>query len=250
MRITPGPLGTLNAGTVSLAGGKFVPIVGANLATGNTDLYTVPAGKFAYVERSQIIYNASGGSVTYYPELKVGATYYRLGTATTVATTVGATPSFGTGMVLNAGEVFAVNCATTAGLNVRGSAWEWDATDARLATARNLALASGNNTLFTVPAGKTVALVVANLTVAFAAPTVQIANSTGGSLNYYLNIVPSGGSVGATNQFQVATAVADVTSTAFNAASALAAGDFINVNSSGADASAHQIAWVTYYQIP
>lgn len=233
--------------SASMSGLKYVPIVGANLATGDTDLYTVPAGRKALVERFARTYNPSVGNITTYRELKVSGTYYRLESNATLTTLTGGTPNFQSDIVLNAGESLSVNAATTSGLNFRGGAWEFDASDTRLATSRILALVSGDNTLYTVPAGKTAWVIFASTTGNNG--QVVVSNATGGSLNYYINVVPSGGSAGSTNQLYPATAIADQTILQFVGPSMLAAGDFISVNSSGPDAGSHQIAWVTYYQI-
>lgn len=231
----------------ALQGLKYVPIVGSNLSIGDTDLYTVPTGRSALVVNQARLYNPSAGTITWFPELKVGGTYYRLLSGVTLTTGTGGTSGGASAIVLGAGETLAADAATTAGLNLRMQAWEFDASDTRLATSRNLALASGDNTIYTVPAGES-AVLLSNSPTGMNAGVVNVVNATGGSLNYFVNVVPSGGTVGSTNQLYPATAAADKTSLQFQAVVTLAAGDFVSVNSSGVDAGRHQIAWVTYYQ--
>lgn len=247
-------VGTLFAGAPQIgnaaADTTYVPIVGKNLVisgSGHNDIYTVPAGKKALILPNFRVMNLSAGSIDAYTEIKVSATYYRMGT-TAASFTTGTGGSLGatTGFVLNAGESLSINCATTAGLAVRGAAIEFDAAETRVATARILALTSGDQTLLTVPAGKSVAIITS--TVPANLGIVTIANNSGGSLNYYVNEVPSGDSVASANQMYPATAIADKGATAFQIGATLTAGDIISVNSSGSGAG--QVAWVTYYQTP
>lgn len=228
----------------------YVPIVGANLATGNTDLYTVPTGKKTLVSPFARAYNPSAGTITFYTQIKVSGVYYRISADAGPTAGTGNNHDFGAAIILNAGESLAINCATTAGLNIRYNAIEFDATDTRLQGARVLALANGNNTLLTVAAGKSaVGVGGLNALIGSNVPyigVVRILNSTGGSLNYYANVVPSGGSVGSTNQLYPATAIGAATGSSMVTVPTMAAGDFVNINASGAGGT----AWVTYYQIP
>lgn len=224
----------------------YVPIVGVNLATGDRDLYTVPAGKKALIIANGRNYNPSAGTINSFSQIKVSGTYYRISGTTNNPSGTGSNAGIGQAIVLNAGESFSLNVATTSGLNYRGAAIEFDSAETRIATARILALASGDNLLFTVPANKT-ALGITTSPVGFNG-LVQVLNASGGSLNYYVNQVPSGGSVGSTNQLYPATAVADISLGQFTIGESLATGEFISVNSSGAGAG--QVAWMTYYLIP
>lgn len=235
----------------SLRGLVYVPVVGSNLPTGNNDLYTVPARRKALIMPGARIYNPSGGNIDSYLELKVGASYYRLSGTTTLTTGTGANAvGAGDAMVLGPGESIAVNCATTAGLNIRMSALEFDASDTRLATARILALASGDNTLYTCPLDKTAALLApggnGGLIDNFNGEQI-IVNDSGGSLNYYTHVVPRGGAAGSTNQLYPATAVADKAIGGFRSYATLGPGESLHVNSSGAGAG--QTTWITYYEM-
>lgn len=248
------------AGAADLSGAKWVPFLGAGLATGDSDLYTVPAGKQAIVDRLQMILNfpGSGGNIVAFAEIKVGGIYYRIGPNVTVADGAGSFLNSQIPIVLQAGDSISVNTTTTNGLNIRGGAWEWDATDTRLFSARLLGgsvaapFASGDNTLYTCPPGKTAALIGAQatmLTGGGGCGALTVANNTGGSLNYYINQVPSGSSVANGNRITAVTAIADKTSTALNLGT-IGPGDIVSVNASGPDAGGHHIAWFTAYQLP
>lgn len=231
----------------TIADTTYQPIVGANLAIETTDLYTVPTGKKAAISTIWRLYNPSAGSIDVYLAIKVSGTYYRWSVTTTLAAGVGATPAAPTNViVLNAGESVAVTTATTAGANVRMTAWEFDSTETRIATARILGLSNGNNTLFTVPANKTAQLIGANPSAQ--SGNIGIVNDSGGALNYYINAVPSGGSVSTQNQLYPATSLADKGLVGMLPGSTFTAGDFLNVNTSAGTAG--QWAYVTYYLIP
>ncbi len=244
--------GTFPGGAPGLKNAKYVPIFGSNLGTGDHDLYTVPVGRQALVDRNLVAYNiaGSGGNIVCYSEIKVGGVYYRVSPNVTIADGAGGSPGMAVHMVLAAGEKFAANTATTAGLNVRGGVWEFDADDTRVFTARILGLASGDNLLYTVPAGKSVVFLQGAEFVPSMTAQIQIVNNTGGSLNYYANAVPSGGTVGPTNRCFSAVAVGDKALGQIFGAQPLSPGDFISVNASGPDAGGHHIAWVTGYQLP
>lgn len=230
----------------------YVPLVGANLVitgSGHNDIYTVPAGKKALIGANIFrTYNPSAGNISWFAEIKVSGTYYPISITSTLATGTGASGGLGTAaIVLNAGESLSINCATTAGLNVRGDAAEFDVSETRLATTRILGLVSGDQTLLTTPVGKTILPIITSAAGVAIVAAVIVTNNSGGALNYYLNQVPSGGTVGATNQLYPVTSIADKSTSGF-AVGTMRAGDFISVNSSSSNAG--QIAWVTYYQIP
>lgn len=228
-----------------LTGVSYPRVWGSNLATGDNDLYTVPTGKKTIIHSGGMrAYNPSAGSITYYSEIKVSGSYYRTGAGVTLTTGVGEnTSGLVQGILLNAGESFSVNTATTAGLNILYSAIEFDASNP-VYGGRSLALASGDNTILTVSAGKTVFFPF-NLT---AASHLQIGifNASGASRNYVLYNVPSGGSAGTTNQIFPTTAVADVTASSFTHGGTMNAGDFLVLNSN--DGTAGQVTWCIYFE--
>lgn len=228
-----------------VSGAKFIKIFGSNISTGNTDLYTVPTGRKCLVGNVAVSYQESGGNIVVYMQIKVGGSYYRISANTTVSTGTQSLVGNSACMVLNAGESFAVNTATNNGLNFWMEAVEFDASNTSIVTGRVLALASGDNTIYTVPAGKT----------AFRASLYQnlngnnmVVNNSGGSLNYIWYLVPSGGSAGATNKIRPLTAIADKANTPVASTyPSMSAGDFLVVNTSGGGAG--QVAWVTMIEI-
>lgn len=237
----------------SLPNVKPVPCRGSNLATGNTDLYTCPTGKRAFVGASRVN-NASGGTVSVYPAIKVSGSYYQIGTTSSVSTgtAVDLIVGFGIGIVLEAGESLAVNCATTAGANVNAMVYEFDST-ANFKTAKILALSNGANTLYTCPTGKNAAFGNGHLTSAAGAGSsavwqnLVICNGTAGSINYTLNSVPSGGSAGSGNAMVPSTSIGAGTATGISAGTAMAAGDTLVVTTSAGTAG--QAAWVNVWEI-
>lgn len=236
----------------NVATASYVPLVGANLVitgSGHNDIYTVPAGKKALIGANIFrVYNPSAGNISWFAEIKVSGTYYPISITSTLTTGTGASGGLGTAaIVLNAGESLSINCATTAGLNIRGDAAEFNVSETRLATARILGLVSGDQTLLTTPVGKTILPITTSAAGVAIVAAVIVTNNSGGALNYYLNQVPSGGTVGATNQLYPVTSIADKSTSGFTVGT-MTAGDFISINSSSSNAG--QMAWITYYQIP
>ena len=231
----------------SMSNLKYIPVVGASLATGDNDLYTVPANRQALVAPMSTAYNASAGNITYYHEIKVAGVYYQISPGLLLATGTRGLNTHETGIILNAGEWLSVNVATTNALNVRFMVYEYDATEARFLCARLLSLTNGANTLLTIPASKSA--MFPNWQSAAQAPgSIQVFNASGGSLNYSVNAVPSGGSVGSSNQLYPTTAIGNGAQYAFVCAPTLTAGDFLNVTTSAGTAG--QVAWALYYLLP
>ena len=226
------------------ASAKYIDAKGASLATGDTDLYTVPAGKKAlFFGHSS--FNASAGNISYYFQIKVSSVYYRITSVVTLATGVRTTLSGTTVIVLNAGESLSINTATTNGLNVLTRVVEFDATLNGIKTSRVLALSTGDNTIYTVPAGKT-AILLGGLDMISSAQ-ILVMNDSGGNRTYNAYVVPSGGAAGTSNKVEAANTVADNVFTTFTCFTTLNTGDFIVVNTD--DGAATQTAWVNYAEI-
>lgn len=234
-----------SGGTVPLPNGKFVRVAGSNLPTGNNDLYTCPANKRAMVLASTA-YNASAGTITVFEQVKISGTYYNLtqpiGAGTGVITSSGATA-----YVLEANEILSVNTATTAGLNIWYAVYEFDNT-AALKTVKLTSFINGDNTLYTVPAGKT----------AFIIDLIGQGNSpstagfiyfqkSGGTINLSVNVVNSGGSPASTNLIKPTTSINQSTRTLILGSITLGAGDFINVNSGSTNGT--QIFWANILEL-
>ncbi len=240
--ITGGTFGT----SAFLTGATPKRAVGSNLSTGNTDIYTCPTGKRAYIGNVVRAYNPSAGSITYFTQIKVSGTYYRIGASATLTTgTGGSSGAPSSVIVLEAGESLSINTATTSGLNVAYDVFEYSNT-VPLYTSKILALSNGSNTLYTVPLGKS-AVTMGSTGIALSTLSLTVCNNSGGSLNYIVYNVPSGGSAGSTNQLYPSTAIADDVATTFNVGPTLETGDFIVVNTSAGTAT--QTAWITVFEI-
>jgi hypothetical protein len=228
-----------------LQGAKFVKVAGSNLSTGDTDLYTVPTGKKALlVGSSSRSYNPSVGSITFFAQIKVSGVYYRICSNFTLTTGTGGNGQFNfSPMVLAAGEILAINTATTSGLNIWADVIEYDALDTRIVTGRVLGLANGDNTIYTVAAGKT----AIRASIVGGGNALCVANGSGASRNYTYYQVPSGGSKGTTNQMSPATAINDLAAATTLQPGTMDTGDFIVVNTNSGVAG--QNAWVTVYEI-
>jgi hypothetical protein len=125
------------------------------LAAGANDVYTVPAGKRAFVS-NVLISQTTGGALTIIPQLKASGSYYRLSTsqslsssATATTATIGVNNSYAPLYVFEAGESFALNSTGVA----TGLAYivEFPDTDP-LKSAKVLAAAGGGDrTIYTAP---------------------------------------------------------------------------------------------------
>jgi predicted RecA/RadA family phage recombinase len=243
-------------GTFSLfMGGIQIPITGVKfpnassiaLTAGDHDLYTCPAGKRALVV--DVVYTVPAGnptSVTGLVEVKIGGTYhvfdfFAIGA---VAGTYGGTNSVAP-FLLAAGEIFAIN-TDHSGMSAWPFIVEFDDT-ANIADIRLLSLTSGANTLFTMPASKTIAFM--GFPSAFTLPgagRIWYYNGTLANRTIQLNVVPNGGSPGTANAIfnAVCTQGQMVQAPLYGA---LATGDFVSINT---DSSASgQIAWIIFTEL-
>lgn len=151
----PGGSGTLAPTTyvegVPLTGASYPVVKGLALAAGDTDVYTVPAGKRAWIVAAGA-YNPTAGAIAIFPELKVAGVYYRLAATLTPAATTAA--SLGAlAIILEAGESLSLN-AGSAGLNYSISVIQFDSTS-RLRTVKLSGVATGNNTVYTAASNVT-----------------------------------------------------------------------------------------------
>lgn len=124
------------------------------LSLGDNDLYTVPSGRCAIVGNCIFSNNALGASFTVYAEVKHGGTYYR---ASNNFTPTNNTSSLGTlfaGLVLESGDIFAANVTTTPGGYTVGTVIEYSASKSAIVPAHIFGTTTGDNTLYTCPAGK------------------------------------------------------------------------------------------------
>lgn len=219
-------------------------------ATGNSDIYTCPANKRAIITEMTVFNGHATTSSTLIAMLKIGGVYYPATPSTSIAAQT--TGSRSVTYVLEAGETLAVNM-TQQPFNVVVSIMEFDNTSnlksAKLVTPT---LTSGNNTVYTVPNGKSALVLNNTLTMCSGTQGTFTAGNDVGTIAYTWNVVPSGGSVATTNQMSasvtpalsggVGTATSQ-TLTGFT----MGAGDFISVNASAS--TSNQIAFVTVVEI-
>lgn len=234
--------------TNKLSGLAYVPANGTPAASGTVDWYTCPAGKRAAV--MGISYCSPSGNASITPMLKSGGNYYNLNvtqTATSIGVGAGGIVNL---IILEAGESISTNQSTSS-INVWISIMEFDS-DIPFKTVKLLSLASGNNTLYSCPAGKTAIFVSDNLSPlsASSVKSVNYWNNSGGSRNISAYHVPNGGSPGSSNQF-LPTIPQAVANSSFMTNSAVSncmnAGDSIVINTDAATAT--QFAWVTVQEI-
>jgi len=178
--------------------------------SGNNDLYTVAAGKRAFVASSRIL--LTGGAV--YFALKRSGVYYPLSIATSIGVSNGVVAA---GFVFEAGDIIAFNHSTADAINYNLGIVTFDAPASGprgLKTYTELAPINGNSTLCTVAASCVmqfpnmgvqggVAIGGGSASVAF------VYNGSGSARNYGGYIVPSGGSADATTQFYATAATND-----------------------------------------
>lgn len=236
---------------VALApGSKALKVFGSNLPTGDNDLYTVPASKRAIIY-GNVGYNPSAGTITWFPQVKISGTYYKIGASSNLSTGAGTGANFAVSSVvpyiLEVGEIFSINTTTTAGLNIWFRAIEFSDTYP-LSSKKIVALANGDNTLYTCANAQGAILpVVVNSAGAQVAAQIYVMNSSGATRTYIAYLVPVAGSAGSTNQLIPATAVNNgVLSTLLACNSHLDNGDFIVLNTNSGTAG--QFAWINIFE--
>lgn len=230
---------------LNIPGIIFKQAFGSNLTTGDTDIYTVPTWKKAFIASAIRAYNPSAWSITYFSQIKVSWVYYRLSANTTLTTWTGGAASGPTNWILlNAWESISTNTATTNWLNINYTIFEFS-NNAPIYRYSNLALSNWDNTIYTVPAWKTANFFLQS--VWDTTSGVAIANNTWWALNYILYSVPNWWAAWSTNQLYPATSISDKTSSWLTIASCLNAWDFIVVNASAW--TAWQVAWMTVFEI-
>lgn len=227
-----------------IRGAKYVTATVTNIQSGDQDLYTVPAGRKAL---SLIYFGVGGTSTAGYFEIKISGTYYRISAAST--NLGGTTNVIPIGFLLNAGETFAIN--GQAGGNTGCRCWmsfcEMDISS-NVYVARNLALSNGDNTLYTVPAGKT-ACIINGYGNIYGAASMQPSyfNNSGSPVTVTGYIVPNGGSTGSTTTYFNATSTADAGSQTIFRPVSLQSGDFLVINTNSGTAG--QTGWVNYFEM-
>lgn len=212
----------------TLTGQRWVNGYVSGAPIGVTDIYTVPANKTALLGRA-ISYNnagASTGSVEAFFAIKSGGNYYQV-TGSTIYTS-GTQTNTVLDFFLHSGESLAISGALASGLNVTAGIIEFDS-NVPLYRKGSLELVSGNNTLYTVPAGKSAQILDSNLGFTFVS-VVHYGNYGGAASLYSINLVPSGGTVGENNKFIVPTNLnAQAARVLIPAGFGLNSGDYVNL---------------------
>lgn len=258
------PLSLINAGQISNLGSVGTGIYGAmmpnlkfpaanstNLASGDNDLYTVPAGRKALIPYCRLT-NSTSGQLIYVLEAKIAGIYYKYGAvvAPTSLTNDSALTSGSPPILFNAGESLSVNLSAPGG-TIWCGVYEFDAISP-LSVARLTSFSAGNNTLITVSGNGIAALPVLTAPVASIVnqPSIGYANNSGTTRIVQIYLVPNAGSPSAANQL-TASAGLSVSNTSSTTAATYpgsqAVGDSIIVNVDAATAT--QFAWMVYIQM-
>lgn len=234
-RLAPGWLQYFGGGgQIPLSGLNYIRAYSGLVTNGTNDIYTAPTLKRAYIQTFQA-FNTTGGSIVASVSLKSGGNYYRLTSNQTLTTLTNT--ALVVGMVLEPGESIAAVSDVT-GLNVYFRIMEYDSS-VPMYSPRLLSVASGDNTLYTVPAGKS-AMILASSTAPNGIGVVLCSNATGGTRTVKYYVVSSGNVNG--SAFQVSTAtVLNNTAASTQVFGSMATGDFIVYNTDAATTT--QAVW-------
>jgi len=245
----PESLQLLSNGAVALPYGATMPVV-RDLArtcatcTTNVDLYTPASGHQALVNGCAYT-NTGANSTNFTLKVKIGGTYFALYALSTIASG-GASVNTTSGFVLDSTMTLAVllNNAATSTTVVSCSVVDFvtPTTGPRIRTIIVTTFASGDNTLYTVPASTTAMVVAAGQIGVL--NLLNYINNSGNARTIQWNVVPSGGAVSATgNAISQSASVADAASSVRPFDGTMTAGDFISLNTSANTAG--QVAWFT-----
>lgn len=209
------------------------------LGATTTDIYTVPSNRKAFVYAGSFG-NFGGNTVTVTAEVKIGGNYFPISNPTAQTTNTALTMTSFFPIVLSSGQSLSV-LTSAIGLSIWYGVVEFDATSP-LRGVTNVALATGDNTLYTCCGSGTTAQILNNNTAAGSNGSVFYSNASGGTRTLIWYAVPSGGAKGVTNQFVQSATTNNLVSTNRTAPSNLASGDFIVVNLDAGTAT--QFAWL------
>lgn len=228
---------TMLSGAISLPAVKYARANVNSSVNGNNDSYTVPAGRRALVLFSTLR-SQSGSTATIIQNWKISGTYYNtLFSAISLTTGAVASDTADGGFVMEAGESISYNSNQTA-INMFTQIVEFDNT-ANLKTVKTIGATNGDQTIYTVPTGKTAIIVSGNgQPLGCTNRGFFISNNSGGSITSNIYLVPNGGSKGTSNLFRGSVSTANGAATRINAGAVLSAGDFIvwNCNTTNANA--------------
>lgn len=246
---------TLAGSLMPLMSGMGVPSTSAGVdltVIGDNPIVTVPAGK-RYLMTGLTVVNASGSTIAAYLTVRVGAVTSRL-------LTISASIASGTNVnayqfptLFEEGDIVGVNVTVAAtGVYVRLRGVLFDAT-APLRVARKLdTWINGNNTVYTVPAGRS-AMVVTTVPWMQDTATFRIVyhNTSGANTAVRVCAVPSGQTIAVKHSIGTTTNTSTVATNASLSVGAggltLSAGDSVVVTTNSASASqAFTMAYVEF----
>jgi hypothetical protein len=249
----PGIGGTFSPTTFGLSlVNQTLPVVHQTVtATGsNQTIYTVPAARRAFVT-TYFLSNNSGLSAAINTVITVGGatiTFAPLpaslanGAVTVLGGSNNPLP------VLEAGDTFAVN-TTQQPIGVYLSVLEFDTTSNLKSIKKTSSWIIGDNTIYTVPIGKTAAVLTGGLSGTNGYAGFGYVNISGSTVTSKFNVVPSGGSPSVNNLIRGALGSATGGSSSLNPGSiiTMAAGDFFSINVNSATDT--QLGYVTVMEI-
>ncbi len=185
--VAPSLLIPAGFGNINIPLSGIVTVNYTNLASGNIDLYTVPAGKVAYIA-SFFVYNSTNTTTTVIPQIYFSGTYYRMGSSASVSATNSS--SIGNlSYVFNSGEIISMNTSQT-GIT---------AELILMTVSTNYGLkgifvlpSTGDNTIYTASGGPAYMFNINNT--AALGGTISVFNNSGATRAYIVYSVPSGDS--------------------------------------------------------
>lgn len=224
-----------------LTGVKFVNGNSSSTGAADIDVYTVPAGKTAFVYSINYC-NTTVSAIQCNTEVKISGVYY-----TIVRTSVSgsASPNTQIGIVLLAGETLAVNIAAS-GINLWAQIMEFDNT-AGITIAKSFTIANGDNTLYTCPSGKVGIMLDRNLSRTSSTVHWRYLNQSGGTRSIQGYVVPNGGSAGSTNQVFTASVNNNTSGAMVTGGQILSAGDFIVLTTNSGAGT--QSCWINMLEV-
>lgn len=228
-------------GGINLGNYKFPKSNINNCVSGNNDFYTCPAGKKCAIY-GVALYNDNASSRTVFFQVKISGTYYRL--SSQLVLTTGLNSRINTAYILEAGDIVSLN-STGVGVNAWGKMIEFDAR-APVSTKKILSLSNGDNTLYTVPNGKTALVLCDDLQ---SSSTNNYSNMTSSTSNPNITCysIPNGGTKGTSNQISPSTFINTNTRVNFACNPTMNSGDFYVMNTTNGTAT--QFAWMNVIEI-
>jgi len=223
----------------------FVRATLNNIAvTGDSDIYTVPAGKIAIVGRIRV-YNNNGSLATVYPTFKLSGTYFRI-VASPLIVSANSSTSATINRAAPAGTTIAVNTTLT-GINVWIDVLLLNA-DCGFVPIALTSLAAGDNTIYTCPANKTAVLIDSNNLVPFGPNTLAYTNQSGATRTIKVYQVNSGGSSSTSNLIMGSSTVTNNSCNTGALSSSMTSGDSLILNTDASTAS--QAVFGTVLELP